>query len=295
MDEGVNSFTEYEMMTRRYRYVLEFPFGAGFTSLDFWARASVPASPELDPILAPSWGYSSGRAYGENSYSRPALVLEQIRRLVGEERFWRALKEYAERWRYDHPTSEDLFDAFRRASPSPYLEALISRTFRGTGSVDFKVLRATSRPAEELTGFDDALKATNFTEAEGAKPGKGPDPKKPRKDRTDAAKGPFDTVVVVGRDGEIVLPVEVVLTFADGKTHRTSWDGRSRWIRLKATYASKLAKVEVDPAQSVVLDRDTLNNARYLPAWRGPSAAAKVRAYGVHLFQILVTTLWALV
>ncbi|MDL1950108.1 hypothetical protein FBQ97_09890 [Acidobacteria bacterium ACD] len=45
----------------------------------------------------------------------------------------------------------------------------------------------------------------------------------------------------------------------------------------------------------VVLDRDSMNNSRFLPAHDGPSAAAKVRTYGVHLVQILLSTLWTLV
>ncbi|KAA0252164.1 MAG: M1 family peptidase [Acidobacteria bacterium] len=296
MDEGINSFTEYEMMTRRYRYFLELPFGAGFSPLDLPARGFIPSSPDYDPILAASWKYWGGGSYAKNSYARAGLAVEQVRRLVGEERFWKGFRAYAERWRYDHPTSRDFFDAIALHAPSPWLADLVARTWYGTGFVDYRVLRAASTKVPERTGYDDARKAVNFTEEGTSTKGDAAAKEKGKADgRKDRGKGPWDTVVVVGRDGDVVLPVDVVLTFENGKTWRTTWDGRSKWLRLKTTYGSKLARVDVDPEQRVVLDRDSMNNSRFLPAHDGPSAAAKVRTYGVHLVQILLSTLWTLV
>lgn len=296
MDEGINSFTEYEMMTRRYRYFVELPFGARFTPVDLPARGWIPSSPDYDPILTPSWKYWSGGSYAKNSYARPGLVIEQVRRLVGEERFWRVFRAYAERWRYDHPTSRDFFDALTTHAPAPWLKELIEKTWLGTGFVDYRVLRAASTRTPETTGYDDARKPVNFTEEGGPKKAKDADGKKKDADRgKEGKKGPWDTTVVVGRDGDIALPVDVVLTFENGKSWRTTWDGRSKWLRLKTTYGSKLTRVDVDPDQRLVLDKDAMNNSRILPAWKGPSAAAKVRTYGVHLVQILLSTLWTLV
>jgi hypothetical protein len=320
MDEGINSFTEYEMCDRRYRYLAEFPFGVGFSDTD--TGKTIDAAHDFDPIVTPAWRFWSGNSYGRNSYPRTATVVNQIRRMVGEERFWRAFRAYAERWRFDHPTSEDFFDAIqtaveggeagtsgasRMAGAPPTLRqveleappslkgngfdvrqyrAFIGKTFYGTGFVDYRVLLATTDREKTFTGFDDKRKPVNFSEDEKKKPEK--------KKKDEDQKLPYRTRVVVGRDGDIVLPVDILLTFANGKTYRTTWDGRAKWIRLSTTYASKLAKVEVDPERKITMDNDPWNNARHLEAWKGPSAAAKVKAYSFHLAEILTTSLWPL-
>ena len=275
MDEGVNSFTEYEMMDRRYGGMVTLPFGARISSFDE-ERIKVIAAREADRLVTPSWRFADEPSYARNSYARGATAVDQVRRILGEETFWRAFKAYAERWRFDHPTTEDFLDAFR-----PYaggrLEPLIRETWYGNGKVDFAVSRVSSREAAPFEGYDDRGKKVAA-------------PKK--KDRK--AKTSWESTVLLTRTGTIPLPVDVVLTFEDGATWTKSWDGRAPWLRLRATSASRLTKAEVDPGRRIVLDADPWNNARRLEPVRGASAAAKVRAYAVHGVQILLSSLWPL-
>lgn len=280
MDEGINSFTEAVMMDRRYRYVLELPFGVGFT--DENTQRAIVAAPDFDPIVTKAWQYSTGRSYGRNSYARPAEMLEQIRWLAGEEKFWRAFRRYAERWRFDHPTSEDFLDEMRTLG-IPHFEKLVAKSFYGTGEVDFQVLDAVSERRDGFTGFNDSGKNVNF------EPGK--------KRKEPAAKDdtrPYETVVVVGRAGDLPLPVDVLLTFENGETYRTTWDGTTKWLRLKTTYESRLAQVVLDPNGKIVLDRNPFNNVRNVGKVKRPSASAKVRAYAMHLVEILLSSAWSL-
>lgn len=280
MDEGISSFTEAVMMDRRYRYVTEFPFGVGIT--DESTKRAIVAAPDFDPIVTKAWQYSTGRSYGRNSYPRAATVLEQIRRLAGEERFWRAVRRYAGRWRFDHPTTEDFLDEMR-ALGLPNFETLVRKTFYGTGEVDFRVLRAVSERRDVLTGFDDAGKNVNF------EPGK-----KRKEPGTKDDKRPYATVVVVARAGDLPLPVDVLLTFENGQTWRTTWDGTSKWLRLKTTYESRLAEVALDPDGKIVLDRDPFNNVRNVGRVKTASASAKVRAYAMHAVEIALSGVWSL-
>ena len=297
LDEGINSFSEYEMMDRRYGAIAELPFGARVSDFDLTGRLAVATFPEVDPIVAPSWRYSTARAYSHNSYARPAAVLGQVRRLLGEETFWRTFRGFAERWRYDHPASDDFLDAVRSAASGRSIDQLLARTFHGTGSIDVRIVRAESSRVEELTGYDDGGKPLNFVEKGKKRDAATKKDAARKKDAEDAddPKRHWESVVVVGRTGDISLPAEVVLTFANGKTWRTTWDGEDTWARYRTTYPSRLVKAEVDPGRNVVLDRNPWNNTRILPGWKGPSAAAKVRAYVVHALQILTTSLWALV
>ena len=275
MDEGIASFTEAVIVDRHYPWYYAFPWGVGIRDEEL--QRLIVGRPDFDPILRNAWSYHGERSYGRNSYERPATVIQQIRRVVGEEKFWRAFRAYAERWRWDRPTTEDFLDAMR-ATGFPGFDDFARKTFYGTAFVDFQLLRATSEFHDPFAGFDDAGKETSL-------------PKKGSGKRNDA--GSFETVVVVGRDGDLVLPVDIRLTFENGVTWSTTWDGEEKWIRLGTVYDSKLARVDVDPDRKVILDRNPWNNVRVTGKLRTPSAAAKVRAYAFHLVEILLSSLWS--
>ncbi|MCM3876529.1 MAG: M1 family metallopeptidase, partial [Thermoanaerobaculia bacterium] len=289
MDEGIASFTEAEMVDRRYGLSTDLPPGIGYTEEDS-QRAQAALSPDFDRIVTPSWKFRSGGSYGRNSYPQPATAIQQVRRLLGEETFWRAFRGYAERWRYDYPTSEDFFDAMR-APGIPAVAEVIRKVWLGTSFIDVSVLEARTEKAEKFKGFDDAGKPFGFEETP-----KGPkkiEDKGVKKAKKDGKDGPWESVVVVGRDGDLVLPAEVVLTFADGTAWRKSWDGADSWIRFHVTSQAALVKAEADPGRRIVLDRNPWNNAKFTKRYEGPSAAAKGRTYALHLVQILLSSLWA--
>ncbi len=51
-------------------------------------------------------------ARGIASYNKPAVALHALRGIVGEQNFDNALRTYAERWKWKHPTPYDLFNTF---------------------------------------------------------------------------------------------------------------------------------------------------------------------------------------
>lgn len=282
MDEGIDTFTEFVMVDRKYGAFLKVPPDIGFSDEED-NRAKAALTQDHDPIHADSWKYATENSYGRNSYPQTGTTIQQIRLLLGEEAFWRAFRAYAERWRFDHPSSEDFFD-FMRATGNPLIADLIRRTWYGRGWVDFAILDARTTSDEGFTGFDDTDKAVNFD----------PDPKKKARKKPDEKKhkGPWKSLVVVGRDGDIEMPANVVLTFRDGTTVKRTWDGAGGWIKYRVTSSSPLVKAEVDPERRTVLDRDPWNNARYTKRYEGPSAALKAQTYALHLVEILLSALW---
>ena len=281
MDEGINTFTEIVMVDRKYGAFLTVPPGIGFKNEE--SNRVSALTQDHDPILSASWKFATEGSYGRNSYPQTGTTVQQIRLLLGEETFWKAFRGYAERWRFDHPTSEDFFD-FMRASGNPLVADLIRKTWYGRGWVDFSILEVRTSPDDGLTGFDDAGKPVNFDPDPKKKPPKKPDDKK--------HKGPWQSLVTVGRDGDIEMPTDVVLTFKDGTTLKRTWDGASGWIKYRVTSSSALVKAEVDPERRTVLDRNPWNNARFTKKYEGPSASAKSRTYALHLVEILLSTLW---
>jgi hypothetical protein len=79
----------------------------------------------------------------------------------------------------------------------------------------------------------------------------------PKEDDT----GPYDSEVVVMRLGEVQLPVEVLVQFADGQEVTERWDGLYRWTRFRYHRPVKVRRAVVDPLAKLALDVDPANNS----------------------------------
>ena len=108
-----------------------------------------------------------------------------------------------------------------------------------------------------------------------------------------AAAGQEETcTVTISRLGEVALPVEVEVAFADGRHVRETWDGRAESMNYVYTSTAPLEYVQVDPEAKIVLDISPLNNSRT----RQLQAGAMLRlAYPwLNVLQHLILTLGGL-
>ena len=94
-----------------------------------------------------------------------------------------------------------------------------------------------------------------------------------------APAGPplFRTTVVVRRFGDMVLPVDVRVTFDNGEQQRWTWDGRDRWQAFEAVRPVRAARAEIDPDHALVLDVRYTNNS----ATRSPKARSAARKWSL--------------
>ena len=79
--------------------------------------------------------------------------------------------------------------------------------------------------------------------------------------------------MIVRRLGEVVFPVEVLITFENGEKVEKLWDGEYRWVRYTFKKPTKLQSAEVDPDYKIFLDVNYTNNSktmnpRKLPAYK---------------------------
>ena len=70
----------------------------------------------------------------------------------------------------------------------------------------------------------------------------------------------WDAEVTVERRGEVRMPVEVRVVFADGAKQDESWDGQYRWTRFHYP-GRKVVAAFVDPERKIALDVDPANNS----------------------------------
>jgi hypothetical protein len=183
----------------------------------------------------------------------------------------RALRLYADRWRFRHPTTADWIAAVHAATGRDY-RWFFDRTFFSSGFVDYAVVEAKSK---------------KWTPPKGLFESDGPLVEKPPPELA-AAKG-WESVVTVARLGDIAMPVDIVLRFDAGHTYRSTWDGEARWKRFRVDRGPRLLEAIVDPGEKILLDVDRTNNGRLVRA--DPRAASRWTARAVFWMQNLIDSL----
>jgi len=112
--------------------------------------------------------------------------------------------------------------------------------YRSADAVDFGIQQFSSQPVT-TTGFADVNGQRTFLDG-----------------RDTPAR--YATDLVVRRYGRAVLPVEIVITFADGHTRTERWDGRDRWRRYHYEEAGRATSAAIDPSRTITLDVNYTNN-----------------------------------
>ena len=74
--------------------------------------------------------------------------------------------------------------------------------------------------------------------------------------------GKNESTVRLRRLGEVILPVELRVRFADGAVIDRQWDGQYRWTEFKFTRPAPIESAEIDPDHKILLDANFANNSR---------------------------------
>ena len=109
MDEGLNSFLQF---IAEQEWEEGYPSNAGpaYTITDYMSDEKT----NMVPIMVNS---ESILQFGNNAYDKPATALNILREtIMGRELFDIAFKEYANRWKFKHPTPADFFRTMEDAS-----------------------------------------------------------------------------------------------------------------------------------------------------------------------------------
>ncbi len=202
---------------------------------------------EADVMAKKAWTYRDGDSYGLNSYGKPALVMQTLEGLLGEETMVKVLRTYARRHRFGHPTTEDFLASVDEVTGGGW-RWYFNETFFSGDLCDYAV-EVKSEPVRQPAGFFPGASGTlTYREA----------PKKARaKGGSDGDR--FETRVTILRHGEVRLPVELRVEFEDGRVSTEHWNGRDRWYRFRYEGA-KVVRAVVDPGRKIAIDVDPSNN-----------------------------------
>jgi hypothetical protein len=283
LDEGLNTFSTARAMDAGFRPMFQSErFFGGFVP---WVCHDIPTSRETDgnglagfrhaaesdAPSTPSWRYFPATG-GSITYSKTALWLNSLERIIGWPRLQKGMSIFFRRHAFGHPTPRDFFAAVEEGAGRD-LAWFFDQTYRSANEVDYGVQQFSSHPAT-VTGLVDGKGGRAAVEAQPV-----------------GKTGSFVTELVVRRYGEAVLPVDVLVTFADGRQVRERWDGRDRWRMYRWERPSRAVTAQVDPGRTLLLDVNSTNNSWTLE----PQAPAAARKWSAHWFvwlQDLLLT-WA--
>lgn len=201
----------------------------------------------LDVMARRSWDFRNADAYGINAYGKPALSLQTLENLVGDETMTRILRTYARRYRYQHPTTDDFIRTVNEVTGKDY-RWFFDETWFSSDLCDYSV-EVKNTETRRLEGYADAADGAPMLKLDEAS-----------NKKTDETKE-HDAEITVSRRGGVRLPVEVLVVFADGTEKRETWDGRDRWTRFTYKAGPKAVRAAVDPDGKLALDVDPSNNA----------------------------------
>ena len=250
MDEGFTTYYEGKILDAYMGDKKSFVeiLGLNIGSKE-WNRAEFFNSPNVSIAsnTRKSWKYTHG-GYGDISYNKTALWLQTMEGLLGEVTMRKVMKTYFERWKFKHPCRNDFIDIVNEVVIQDQkdkfpqgMDWYFEQVLFGTGVCDYEVARIENERIEEHKGF--------FSDHESC-------------EVIAVNTKEYTSKVILKRNGEIQLPVEVRLTLEDGKQSIVSWDGKDRSSEIVLNSDQKIISAEIDPFHKISLDKNILNNSK---------------------------------
>jgi aminopeptidase N len=171
--------------------------------------------------------------------------MQTLEGLLGEETMVRVLRTWARRHRFAHPTTGDFIATVNEVTGQDW-QWFFDQTFFTANLCDYAV-EVTNEPARRPGGWFEGKDGTLERRTGGGAKEEGDD------------EGRFESQVTVLRHGEVLLPVELRVEFADGRVASEAWDGRDRWARFRYEGA-RVVRAVVDPGRKIAIDVSPSNN-----------------------------------
>jgi hypothetical protein len=266
MDEGFNTFSTGRAVEANPAYRLNFESRRFFGGFVPWEFRDIPVTRDVgenglsgyretaksDAQSTPSYKYFPSTG-GGLSYSKTALWLHTLERYLGWPTLQHVMSTHFARWKFRHPQPQDFFAIVNQVSGRD-MTWFFDQVYRSSNEFDYGVQSVQSGPA----------KGPGIRIRDG----------KPVLDETPPTGAPQRSVVIVRRYGEAVFPVDVLVTFEDGKTVREKWNGRDRWKAFTYERAVPAVSAVVDPDRVLLLDVNRTNNS-FTTAPKAAEAARK--------------------
>ncbi|HHM23795.1 MAG TPA: M1 family peptidase, partial [Bacteroidetes bacterium] len=279
MDEGINTYTEIQIMNDAYGPIGDMVDYRGVKVNDLEAqRFQYLMLPDADPVLRYAWKFYNSTSYGVNSYSKPGLFLTTLKNYLGQETMRKVMREYVRRWRFKHPHTRDFIQVVNDVSGQD-LNWFFRQALFTNAVLDYSVDRLIVAKVKKGEGYDFTLSVADTSDSAGASStdtaaavsdsaAQDQDSLASASEDTSQTPKLYRNEVWVRRLGQFVFPVEVEIVFDSGDTLREQWDGRELWKKFRYIRPDKLVYATVDPDRKIPLDINFTNNSRTLKRQR---------------------------
>ncbi|MEM1319829.1 MAG: M1 family metallopeptidase [Bacteroidota bacterium] len=256
LDEGLTSYFEGKIMDKYYgekESTFEFiGFHAGAFEFDRGRMWSLE-HPQIAEVARPAWEFVHG-GYSTMSYTKPMLWLRTLEGLVGEECMMNIMRTYFQRWKFKHPCGTDFTDVVNEVVKDchgdrfgPDMNWFFDQVLYGTEVCDYAVASISNELRKERNGVFGA--DNEWVRVE--QPGQGEVPE----------NAIYESEVILHRRGDMIIPVEVVITFENGEQRKEWWNGKDRSYGYNYSGPSKVHSVAIDPENKNYMDRNFINNS----------------------------------
>ncbi len=224
LDEGLTTWAESLTLRRYFGSASALQLPGLIVSAEAVRRAYTAQHVHDDIVVQPAAQFTDYSSIGALVYAKTGTVLRTIANVYGEDRVERALGAYAREHRFQHPTWQNLLDAFERHVGSDATQQL-KLALEGRGWVNY-------------TG------------------------EQPRCRQLDAPTADTHQCTVrVRRHGPLQFPVNVDLVLDDASRVSHRWDGHGPSHVIQHQGARRVVGVVVDPEVAITLDSNLLDNA----------------------------------
>ena len=254
MDEGINSYMESRIMDKTYGEKTSQINIAGYHEgdLEYMRQGYVGMqNPKIADDARFSWKYPDG-GYGSITYFKTAAWMTTLDRLVGRKVMDEILKAYFEKWKFRHPCGKNFIDIVNEIVKKRLGNKLgenmnwfFDEVLYGTNVCDYKLAGIyVSKIQNPLGIYDSSGIKVNYK--------RNPDEK---------IRSMFHSKVTVFRSGEVIMPVEILVHFDDGKDTLVTWDGKERTFDLKFDKPQRVTWAKIDPEHKIYMDMNFNNNS----------------------------------
>jgi hypothetical protein len=179
-------------------------------------------NPEISEVFRYAWKYPKG-AYSIMTYTKTATWMRTLENLIGRKVMDEILQTYFERWKFKHPSGKDFITIVNEIVPKR-----LGNKFGKNMNWYFKQVLYTAPACD--------YQATRIQNNVHDK-----------------------YIITVERDGGMVIPTEVLVTFQDNTQQLFMWDGKDR--KKEFIFEKPIQSVWVDPETKNLLDLNIVNNS----------------------------------
>ncbi len=262
IDEGFNSYFETLIMDDAYGEKTSFLEIGGFRIGDLEMQRTGYVHNKSRKIAESArfaWQFEQG-GYEMLSYSKPATFMNTLHRMVGDDVMDEIMKTFYKRWSFKHPSGKDFIAIVNEIVPKRLgnkygadMNWYFDQVVYGSDVCDYRISYISNRRIEKPDGVFEGIK-------------------NPKSETSDSAKM-YESKVILKREGEVKIPIEILVHFSNGKEIIKTWDGKARSTELKFKSGAKIEWAKIDPENKILMDVNLANNSYTLkqdnkPVWK---------------------------